>query len=116
MPETWRTIGHLYRGIEACLSELCDRRVKAKLFSGPGDAQAITDIFEWPELTAVVDLDSAKGAIHLIVEQGEGAPGDWVDSHFGRFVGILEDLLNLRASDPSLAGTSRRAGSCPPST
>ena len=35
-------------------------------------------------------------AIELIVEQGEGARGDWIKSHFGKFVGILEDLLDVR--------------------
>lgn len=101
MPETWQTVGHLYRGIEAGLADLCDRHGDANVFIGPRDAQATTEIFEWPELIAVTDLASARKAIHLIVEQGEGARGDWVDSHFGRFVGILEDFRNLRASDPS---------------
>lgn len=44
-------------------------------------------------MTAVTDLASASAAIELIVEQGEGARGDWVNSHFGRLVGILEDLI-----------------------
>jgi hypothetical protein len=34
------------------------------------------------------------------VEQGEGARGDWVKSHFGKFVGILEDFLATAAADP----------------
>ena len=34
------------------------------------------------------------------MEQGEGARGDWVRSHFGTFVGILEDFLAMRAADP----------------
>src|SRR4029077_12029812 len=33
--------------------------------------------------------------------QGEGARGDWVKSHFGKFVGILEDFLAMQAADPS---------------
>jgi hypothetical protein len=49
----------------------------------------------------VTDLASASQAIEVIVEQGEGARGDWVNSHFGKFVGILEDYLALRAADPS---------------
>ena len=39
--------------------------------------------------------------IKVIVEQGEGARGDWVDSHFGRFVGVLEDFLAVRRLNPS---------------
>jgi Ferritin-like len=46
-------------------------------------AQAVTDIFEWPELIAVTDLASARLAVETIVEQGEGARGDWIKSHFG---------------------------------
>jgi Ferritin-like len=100
-PEEWRTVGHLYRGIEAGLAHLCDRHGEDEVFIGPARAQAVTDIFEWPELIAVTDLASARRAIETIVEQGEGARGDWVRSHFGTFVGILEDLLAVQASDPA---------------
>src|SRR5207237_7483508 len=50
---------------------------------------------------AVTDLASASTAIEVIVEQAEGARGDWVNSHFGKFVGILEDFLAMRALDPA---------------
>jgi hypothetical protein len=100
-PEEWRTVGHLYRGIEAGLAHLCDRYGEDEVFIGPARAQAVTDIFEWPELLAVTDLASAGRAIETIVEQGEGARGDWVRSHFGTFVGILEDLLAVQAADPA---------------
>ncbi len=49
----------------------------------------------------MTDLASASRAIEVIVEQGEGARGDWVNSHFGKFVGILEDFLTVRAADPA---------------
>ena len=100
-PEEWHTVGHLYRGIEAGLAHLVDRYGEAAVFIGPSKAQAITEVFEWPQLTAVTDLKSASRAIEVIVEQGEGARGDWVNSHFGKFVGILEDYLAVRAADPS---------------
>src|SRR2546427_6935232 len=99
-PEEWHTVGHLYRGIEAGLTHLVNRDGEAAVFIGPPKAQATTQVFEWPELTAVTDLASASAAIELIVEQGEGARGDWVKSHFGRFVGILEDFLAVQAADP----------------
>jgi hypothetical protein len=94
-------VGHLYRGIEAGLANLCARCGEDAVFIGPARAQAVTDIFEWPELLAVTDLASAGRAIETIVEQGEGARGDWVRSHFGTFVGILEDLLAVQAADPA---------------
>ena len=100
-PEEWHTVGHLYRGIEAGLAHLVDRHGEAGVFIGPLKAQATTQVFEWPQLTAVTDLASASRAIEVIVEQGEGARGDWVNSHFGKFVGILEDYLAERATDPS---------------
>src|SRR5713101_8391894 len=100
VPEPWQTVGHLYRGIEAGLARLCDRYGEDAVFIGPPAAQAVTATFEWKELTAVTDLASASRAIELIVEQGEGARGDWVKSHFGRFVGILEDFLAEQAAVP----------------
>jgi ferritin-like protein len=100
-PEDWATVGHLYRGIEAGLDHLCHRYGEAAVFIGPPRAQAVTDIFEWPELLAITDLASAQKAIEIIVEQGEGARGDWVKSHFGKFVGILEDVLAMQAADPT---------------
>ena len=72
--------------------------------------QAVTDIFEWPELIAVTDLASAQRAIEVIVEQGEGARGDWMRSHFGTFVGILEDLLAVQAADPTFCPSRPIAG------
>ncbi|HVH64822.1 MAG TPA: ferritin-like domain-containing protein, partial [Candidatus Acidoferrum sp.] len=99
--EEWHTVGHLYRGIEAGLAHLVDRFGEDSVFIGPAKAQATTDIFEWKELTAVTDLASASAAIEVIVEQGEGARGDWLKSHFGKFVGILEDFLALKSADPS---------------
>jgi len=99
--EEWRTVGHLYRGIEAGLANLSARYGEDAVFIGPARAQAVTDIFEWPELLAVTDLASAGQAIETIVEQGEGARGDWIKSHFGIFVGILEDLLTEQAVDPA---------------
>jgi hypothetical protein len=101
VPQEWRTVGHLYRGIEAGLEFLCDRDGEDAVFIGPLKAQAVTDIFEWPELIAVTDLASARRAIEVIVEQGEGARGDWTRSHFGTFVGILEDLFAVQAADPA---------------
>ncbi|HTP14350.1 MAG TPA: ferritin-like domain-containing protein [Streptosporangiaceae bacterium] len=101
VPQQWRTVGHLYRGIEAGLDYLCGRYGEDAVFIGPPRVQAVTDIFEWPELIAVTGLASARQAIEVIVEQGEGARGDWMRSHFGTFVGILEDLLAVQSADPA---------------
>ena len=99
-PEEWGTVGHLYRGIEAGLAYMCDRYGEECVFVGPPKAQAVIESFELPELRAVTDLASARQAIEIIVEQGEGARGDWTRSHFGTFTRILEDLLAVQAADP----------------
>lgn len=101
VPAEWRTVGHLYRSIADGLVGLCRRDGEDAVFIGPPDVQAVTAIFEWPQLVAVTDLASARQAIEVIVEQGEGARGDWLKSHFGTFVGILEDLLAEQAADPT---------------
>jgi hypothetical protein len=101
VPEPWQTVGHLYRGIGSGLSHLSQRFGEDAVFIGAPTVQTTTEIFEWEGLTAVTDLASALQAIDLIVTQGEGASGDWADSHFGKFVGILEDFLSVKASDPN---------------
>src|SRR6266536_4110778 len=100
VPEDYQTVGHLYRGIEQGLERLVDRRGEGGVFIGPPKAQATTEMFEWAELTAVTDLGSARAAIELIVEQGEGARGDWRNAHFGKFVALLDDYLATGAADP----------------
>ena len=65
------------------------------------DAQATEEHFRWEELVAVTDLASARRAIDTIVEQGEGARGEWRDAHFGRLLGILDEYLAIKAADPS---------------
>jgi hypothetical protein len=100
VPESYQTVGHLYRGIEQGLEQLVERYGEGGVFIGPPEAQATTEVFEWPELTAVTDLASAKAAIELIVEQGEGSRGDWRDAHVGKFVALLDDYLATRAADP----------------
>ena len=100
-PPSWRTVGGLYRGIEAGLVHLCERDGEEAVFIGAPTVQATTEIFEWKELIAVTDLQSARAAIDVIIEQGEGSRGDWVDAHFGKFAAILTDLFGQKAVDPA---------------
>ena len=79
---------------------LDERLGPARLFIGPPNAQATEEHFRWPELIAVTDLASARRAIDTIVEQGEGARGEWRDAHFGRLLGILDEFLELKRADP----------------
>jgi Ferritin-like len=99
--QDFATIGELYRAIELGLDRLAERLGEARLFLGPPAAQATSRHFRFPELLPVTDLASAHAAIDTIVEQGEGARGDWREAHFGRLVAILDEYLDLRDGDPS---------------
>jgi hypothetical protein len=94
------TIGQLYRAIQAGLEHLDGRLGAERLFIGPPNAQATEEHFRWAELVAVTDLASARRAIDTIVEQGEGARGEWRDAHFGRLLGILDEYLAIKRTDP----------------
>ena len=98
--QDFETIGHLYRAIEAGFVRLASQRGEARLFIGPPGAQATSASFGWPELRAVSDLAAASSVIETIVEQGEGARGEWKQAHFGRFHDMLDEYLALKAADP----------------
>jgi len=98
--QDFATVGHLYRSIEQGLAHLADKMGERHLFVGPPRAQATSTDFGWPELVAVTGLASAQQAIDTILEQGEGARGQWETAHFGQFVRILEEYRTMLASNP----------------
>jgi hypothetical protein len=98
--QDFSTVGHLYRGIEEGLTHLAARLGERALFVGPPRAQATPELFQWPQLVAVTGLASARAAIDEIIEQGEGARGDWQRAHYGRFLGIWQEYRRLREQDP----------------
>ena len=99
--QDFSTVGHLYRGIMRGLSHLADRLGERALFVGPPRAQATPEMFRWPQLVAVTDLKSAQAAIGEIIEQGEGARGDWQQAHYGRFLCIWQEYRQLCEQDPA---------------
>lgn len=99
--QNFATVGLLYRAIEQGLFVLANRYGEEALFAGPISAQAAGSAFRWPELVAVTDLVSAGQAIEFIVEQGEGARGDWRESHYGRFLKVFEEYMALKQADPA---------------
>jgi hypothetical protein len=99
--QDFATIGHLYRSVEEGFHHLLGKYGSARLFCGPPRAQATTADFGWPELVSVTDMDSAQKAIDTIIEQGEGPRGDWKAAHFGQFVSILDEYLEMRSQDPT---------------
>jgi hypothetical protein len=99
--QEFSTVGHLYRGIADGLRGLVERFGEPAVFVGSPRAQATPELFRWPQLVAVTDLSSAVAAIEEIIEQGEGARGDWRPAHYGRFLGIWEEYHAARERDPS---------------
>ncbi len=98
--QDFATVGHLYRSIEHGIARLAEKLGERALFVGPARAQATTAHFRWPELVAVTDVASAQRALDTILEQGEGARGDWQHAHFGQFVQILDEYTQMREADP----------------
>lgn len=94
------TVGQLYRGIDSGFEYLADKYGENRLFIGSPIAQATREHFGWEELVTVKDQASARKAIETIVIEGEGARGDWKDSHFGHFVRILNEYKDLKQKDP----------------
>jgi len=100
-PQEYGTVGHLYRAIDVGLAWLTSTLGPERLFIGPAPAQTGPELMKWDGLVAVTDLASAHAAIDVIVEQGEGATGDWRAAHFGKFLEIYDEYLAMRVADPS---------------
>ena len=98
--QDFRTVGHLYRSIEAGFRHLTEKYGEDWLFTGPPRAQATPALFGWPNLLPVTGLDSACAAVEEIVEQGEGPRGHWRNAHFGQFVAILDEYEQMREANP----------------
>jgi CDGSH-type Zn-finger protein len=98
--QDFATVGHLYRSIEEGIRRLAGKHGERWLFVGPPRAQATQADFGWPELIPVTDAASAQRAIDEILEQGEGPRGEWRNAHFGQFVSILDEFLQMRRASP----------------
>ncbi len=98
--QDFATQGHLYRSVESGFAHLADKLGEGRLFIGPAFQQADETAFGWPDLGPITDLEGANRAVERIVEQGEGATGDWATAHYGRFLDMLDDYLAMRKEDP----------------
>src|SRR5215471_48878 len=98
--QEWATQGHLYRAVERGLAFLADRLGEDRLFIGPAFQQADETTFGWPDLRPITDLEGANRALERIVEQGEGATGNWATAHYGRFLQVLGEYQAMREADP----------------
>lgn len=99
------TVGNLYRGIERGFRDLVGKYGEDGLFIGAKHSQATQEVFGLPSLFQVKDLESATKAVEGIVEMGEGARGNWADAHFGMFLGIFKEFMEMKKSDPGFRPT-----------
>ncbi len=97
--QDYATVGHLYRGIEQGFRHLVEKYDEQQIFVGPPQAQMTQKYFGWPELVPVTDLKSAVKAIETIVEQGEGARGDWQHAHYGKFLEVWNEYHTMKSQD-----------------
>ena len=90
----------MYRSVERGFAHLADKLGEDRLFIGPAFQQADEATFGWPDLRPITGLAGANRALERIVEQGEGATGDWETAHYGRFLQVLGEYLAMREEDP----------------
>ena len=90
----------MYRSVERGFAHLADKLGEDRLFIGPAFQQADEATFGWPDLRPITGLEGANRALERIVEQGEGATGDWETAHYGRFLQVLGEYLAMREEDP----------------
>jgi hypothetical protein len=100
--QDFKTVGHMYRSIEAGFRHLTEVHGEDWLFVGPPRAQATPESFGWPELVPVTGLASALRAIDEILEQGEGPRGAWQNAHFGQFVEMLDEFTQAKEANLGL--------------
>jgi hypothetical protein len=98
--QDFSTQGQLYRAIEDGLVHLAHTLGEERLFIGPDFHQSDAP-HVWPDLVPITDAAGAGRTIERIVEQGEGARGDWATAHYGRFLAVLEEYRAMREEDRS---------------
>jgi hypothetical protein len=112
VPFDIRSIEDLYDRIAETIRDI--PLSDAELFIGPLNAQVDGNLLHvnWPRpgalggiwdvtLFDITDRKTAQQAIDLIIEQGEGAPGDSEFTHYHWFRQMLDEYLRLREADPS---------------
>ena len=100
--EDYDTVGHLYRGIEQGFEQLAERMGESVLFIGNPEAQVGPELMDLDGLFPVTDLDSARKAIQVIIEQGEGGRADGPhgeESHYARFCAMGDEYDAFLAED-----------------
>jgi len=103
MGRDYDTVGVFYERIGEGLRTFVERHGETIAFGGDPALQLATEEVNLPGARQVRCLKTALAAFTAIIEQGEGAPRDSVDSHFQRFLGIRAELASLKQKNPSFA-------------
>jgi hypothetical protein len=91
----YETLGELYRGIEDGLDYLSQKLGEETLFVGRRTSQTAGSYLPIPGLVAVDNLNSARAAVKVIIEQGEGASPDAEGSHYRQFLAMRDEYRAL---------------------
>jgi CDGSH-type Zn-finger protein/uncharacterized Fe-S cluster protein YjdI len=99
MPLDYETVGAFYESLGVGLRAFVEHHGEADAFCGDPALQLSASDVELVGTKPVICSKTALAAFTAIVEQGEGAPGHSVESHFQRFCDIREELAALQAEN-----------------
>jgi CDGSH-type Zn-finger protein/uncharacterized Fe-S cluster protein YjdI len=101
MGRDYDTVGDFYERLGEGLRVFVGRYGESTAFDGDRALQLSSDEVNLRGARHVICLKTALAAFAAIVEQGEGAPRDSVDSHFQKFLGIRSELQELTKKNPA---------------
>jgi CDGSH-type Zn-finger protein/uncharacterized Fe-S cluster protein YjdI len=94
------TVGAFYAALGEGLTAFVAKYGEANTFDGDRALQLSAAEVNLAGARPVVCLKTALAAFCAIVEQGEGAPKDSLNSHYQKFLGIRGELRALSAKNP----------------
>ena len=100
MAFNYDTVGAFYQALGEGLCAFVERYGEANTFDGDKALQLSPAQVQLGGARHVACLKTALQAFAAIVEQGEGAPQDSVNSHYQKFLGIRAELRALQAKNP----------------
>ena len=103
MGRDYDTVGVFYERLGEGLRTFVTRYGEATAFGGDPALQLSPEEVNLPGCRHVICLKTALAAFTAIVEQGEGAPRDSVNSHYQKFIGIRSELEQLTQKNPAFA-------------
>jgi len=103
MPLDYDTVGTFYQTLDTQLGTFVERVGEKTAFCGDPALQLSPLETGLPSAKQVICAKTASSAFDAIVQQGEGAREDSLDSHYHHFVGIRRELAALRGANPAFS-------------